>query len=92
MPLRHLFLKVLPAVCAVCARTGAAAAQQPTRSDSARTDSLRRFTLESVTVSVTRAPTDIAHVPLAVAVVGRDEVARGRATAGLDEALVTVPG
>ncbi|HEX9581772.1 MAG TPA: TonB-dependent receptor [Gemmatimonadales bacterium] len=67
-------------------------AQQPGRPDSTEGDSLRRYTLEPITVSVTRNPTDMAHVPLAVSVITRDEIARGRATTGLDEVLVTVPG
>lgn len=65
------------------------AAPQQSRPDSARVDTFR---LAPVTVSVTRAATTLANVPFAVAVVARDEIARGRVTAGLDEALVTVPG
>lgn len=57
--------------------------------DSARVDTFR---LAPVTVSVTRSATRLSNVPYAVSVIQRDEIARGRATAGLDEALVTVPG
>jgi iron complex outermembrane receptor protein len=79
-------------LCTISASVRAAPAQERPGSDSARTDSLRRFVLEPVTVSVTRTPTALAHVPLAVGVVVRDEIARARVTAGIDEALVTVPG
>lgn len=57
--------------------------------DSARADTFR---LAPVIVSVTRSATALANVPYSVSVIHRDEIARGRATAGLDEALVTVPG
>ena len=43
-------------------------------------------------MSVTRSPTDPGRVPFAVALVPRDEIARGRPTQALSEALVTVPG
>src|SRR3989304_1778721 len=68
------------------------AAPPPAPRDTIPADSLRRYTLPPVTVSVTRSETDLGHVPFAVSVVVRDEIARGRVTAGLDEALVTVPG
>ena len=75
-----------------CAVAGPLAGQQPASRDTIPADSLRRYTLPPVTVSVTRSETDLGHVPFAVSVVVRDEIARGRVTAGLDEALVTVPG
>jgi len=68
------------------------AAQERPRADTTRADSLRPVLLTPVIVSVTRSPTDPAHVPFAVSVITRDEIARGRATQGLSEALVTVPG
>lgn len=71
---------------------GRLAAQQRPPADTARADSLRPVLLAPVIVSVTRSPTDAGHVPFAVAVITRDEIARGRATQGLSEALVTVPG
>ena len=67
-------------------------AQERPPADSTRADSLRPVLLAPVVVSVTRSPTDPARVPFAVAVVTRDEIARGRPTQGLSEALVTIPG
>ncbi|HWP39170.1 MAG TPA: TonB-dependent receptor [Gemmatimonadales bacterium] len=92
MTLHRLALRAVLAVCAAHAAACVAHAQQRSPSDTSRADSLRRFVLEPVTVSVTRAPTDLVHVPLAVDVVHREEIARGRATVGIDEALITVPG
>ncbi len=67
-------------------------AQERPPADTARADSLRPVLLSPVIVSVTRSPTDPGRVPFAVAVVPRDEIARGRPTLALSEALVTVPG
>lgn len=67
-------------------------AQERPPADSARADSLRPVLLSPVIVSVTRAPSDPGRVPFAVALVPRDEIARGRPTQGLSEALVTIPG
>ena len=72
--------------------TSGLAAQERPPADSARADSLRPVLLSPVIVSVTRSPTDPGRVPFAVALVPRDEIARGRPTQGLSEALVTVPG
>lgn len=74
------------------AATGTLAAQERPRPDTTRADSLQPVLLAPVIVSVTRSPTDPGHVPFAVSVITRDEIARGRATLGLSEALVTVPG
>lgn len=71
---------------------GTLAAQERPPGDTARADSLKPVLLAPVIVSVTRSPTDPGHVPFAVAIITRDEIARGRATQGLSEALVTVPG
>ena len=68
------------------------AAQEGPPADSTRADSLRPVLLAPVVVSVTRSPTDPGRVPFAVATVLRDEIARGRPTQSLSEALVTVPG
>jgi iron complex outermembrane recepter protein len=59
-------------------------AQQP--------DSAPRFTLAPITVSVTRAPLLLTKTPLAVQIVDRERISRGRPTWGLDEALASVPG
>jgi iron complex outermembrane recepter protein len=59
-------------------------AQQP--------DSAPRFTLTPITVSVTRAPLLLTKTPLAVQIIDRERISRGRLTWGLDEALASVPG
>jgi iron complex outermembrane receptor protein len=79
-------------VAALSLATGSAAAQQPERADTARTDSLRAVLLPPVIVSVTRNPTAAARVPFAVSVIPEREIAQGRLMQGLSEALVTVPG
>lgn len=43
-------------------------------------------------VSATRTPVPLATLPMAVQVVERDRISRGRPTWGLDEALASVPG
>ena len=58
--------------------------------DSARADSARR--LQTVTVSVTRADERTARLPWAVGVQLADDIRRGQATVGVDEALNNVPG
>jgi iron complex outermembrane receptor protein len=91
-------LRISPArvfVCLVIASGYAGAtvaAQQPQRPDSSRGDSLHPVLLPPVIVSVTRSPTDPGHVPFAVAVIDRNEIAHGRPLLGLSETLVTVPG
>ncbi|HKS07363.1 MAG TPA: TonB-dependent receptor [Gemmatimonadaceae bacterium] len=63
---------------------------QGTGADSARADSARR--LQTVTVSVTRADERTARLPWAVGVQLADDIRRGQATVGVDEALNNVPG
>jgi iron complex outermembrane receptor protein len=65
-------------------------AQEP--ADSIRRDSLPATELEPITVSVSRTDAPLRTLPFATATVNRDELQRGRATLGLDEALITVPG
>lgn len=65
-------------------------AQEPP--DTTARDSLPRAVLAPLTVTVTRTDAPLLEVPYGVSVVAREELRRGRATAGLDEALVTVPG
>jgi iron complex outermembrane recepter protein len=55
-------------------------------------DTTPRFTLSPITVSVTRAPLLLTKTPLAIQIVGRDRISRGRPIWGLDEALIAVPG
>lgn len=68
---------------------GSVTAQQRTVADSTRDSTV---VLRPIEVSVTRRQTSLFAVPFAVAIVGRDELLRGRATLGLDEALASVPG
>lgn len=64
----------------------------PQAPDTTRTDSLARATLPPVTVSATRSVGDVERWPFGVAVIGAEDIVYGRATLGLDEALITVPG
>jgi len=85
--------RLTPSVAVWCATLlipTALAAQQPARPDSAARDSAQR--LETIEVTVTRTAEPIARVPAAVGVVGKDDIRRGQATLGLDEALNDLPG
>lgn len=75
----------------LAALTPALAGQQAPP-DSASRDSLPRATLAPVTVTVSRTPAALTRLPFAVATLDGVEFRRGRATAGLDEALAVVPG
>ena len=68
---------------------GALYGQRPGARDSTADSTV---VLRPIEVSVTRAQRPMFSVPFAVSAVSRDELQRGRATIGLDEALVTVPG
>ncbi len=71
------------------------AAQGGARADSSRRaaeDSARVQRLADVRVSVTRAPASEQRSPWAVGVQGKEELTRGQATLGIDEALNNVPG
>lgn len=72
--------------------SGPARAQAPTADSTARRDSLARFTLAPVDVTVTRTETDLRRVPYAVEAVSMTELGRGRGKLTLDEALAGVPG
>lgn len=67
----------------------ASASAQRIVPDSSR-DSTRR--LETVTVSVARSDVRLTKVPWAIGVLTADDVRRGQATVGIDEALNNVPG
>lgn len=60
--------------------------------DSATADTLPRAVLPPVTVSIARAEAALSSLPYAVSAVAADAWRPGRPTAGLDEALLTVPG
>jgi iron complex outermembrane receptor protein len=59
-------------------------AQQP--------DTTPPVTLAPIIVSVTRAVVPLTKIPLAVQLIERAQISRGRPTWGLDEALASVPG
>jgi iron complex outermembrane receptor protein len=67
-------------------------AQQAVPNDSAHADSLARFTLAPIEVTVTRSESDLTRLPFAVEVVTADQTGTGRPRLGLDEGLVAVPG
>jgi len=72
-----------------------AAAQGGARADSSRRaaeDSARVQRLADVKVSVTRSTASEQRAPWAVGVQGKEELTRGQATLGIDEALNNVPG
>ena len=73
------------------ASSRASLAQRPARPDTARRDSAKVL-LPEITVTVTRTPEPLSRVPAAVGVLDRDEIRRGQATRGLDEALNDIPG
>ncbi len=74
-------------LCLVAASPASLAAQQR---DTTRTDSIPR--LPAVEVTVARRPGTIGTLPFAIAEMDSVELRRGRATVGLDEAFVTLPG
>jgi iron complex outermembrane receptor protein len=80
---RHLLgAALLPATLVAAA----AHAQVPVPRDSAAVE------IESLTVTVTRTPEPRSRVPQAVSIIDRKEIARGKATLGVDETLADLPG
>ena len=55
-------------------------------------DSLKAVEVESLTVTVTRAPEPLSRSPRAVDVLNGPAARRGQATLGIDEALSNLPG
>ena len=47
--------------------------------------------IAELTVTVTRTPEPLSRVPQAVSVIDRQEISRGKATLGIDEALSDLP-
>ena len=76
-------------VLAVLALPGAAEGQRRTAADSTQDSTV---VLRPIEVSVTRQTISLYRIPFAVSTLDRDELLRGRATLGLDEALAQVPG
>ena len=88
-------LGVCPGAClGACLAAGplALGAQQPTRADSARRDSLAAQALAAATITVTRTPSSVARAPWAVGVVDKASLSGAQATLGIDEALPAIPG
>ena len=69
-----------------------AAAQVPSRPDTAVRDTSQAARLPDIQVTVTRAPEPLARVPYAVGVLDRKAIQRGQQTTGIDEALSNIPG
>ncbi|MFQ6045966.1 MAG: TonB-dependent receptor family protein [Gemmatimonadales bacterium] len=65
---------------------------QQTPQDTAKADTLPRALLPPLVVSITRADRPLDRVPYSIHVLEGEELRRGRATLGLDEALAKVPG
>ncbi|HEU5261844.1 MAG TPA: TonB-dependent receptor [Gemmatimonadales bacterium] len=80
------------AVAAMCCGMLPRIASAQQRDTTPPHDSLTVFTLPPAVVSVTRTNPPMSKVPLAVQLVGKQEISRARQTLGLDEALFTVPG
>lgn len=70
---------------------GALSAQQ-TPADSAAADSVRAQRLTAVRVEVTRGDATLDKVPWAVGTQRLEQIRRGQATVGIDEALANIPG
>lgn len=67
-----------------------ALAQQPTKPDSTKKDSVP--TLPELTVTVAREEQMVARTPNAIGVVGKRDLQGAQATLGLDESLANIPG
>ncbi|MCH8934684.1 MAG: TonB-dependent receptor [Gemmatimonadetes bacterium] len=76
-------------VLALLALPGAAEGQRRTAADSTQDSTV---VLRPIEISVTRQTISLYRIPFAVSTLDRDELLRGRATLGLDEALAQVPG
>ncbi len=82
--------RVLGACALLAAISRPVSAQEP--ADSTKRDSLPRAELAPITVAVSRSAAPARTLPFAISTVSGDELHRGRATLGLNEALATVPG
>jgi iron complex outermembrane receptor protein len=76
-------------VALMVAAPGAAVGQRRTAADSTQDSTI---VLRPIELSVTRQTVSLFKIPFAVATVDGADLKRGRATLGLDEALVQVPG
>ena len=68
---------------------GVVAGQRRSAADSTRDSTV---VLQPIAVTVTRQAASLYEIPFAVATIERDELLRGRASLGLDEALTQIPG
>ncbi len=69
-----------------------AAGQQAPPTDSAARDSLRAQAIAAQRVTVTRGEAALDRVPWAVGTQRTEQIRRGQATVGIDEALANIPG
>jgi iron complex outermembrane receptor protein len=84
-------MRSLALLAILCAWAGPTAAQQ-SPPDSARADTSRPQALAPVRVNVTRGDAALDRVPWAVGTQRVEQIRRGQATTGIDEALANIPG
>jgi len=83
--------RFLPLLAAVVIAVPASA-QEPVPGDTTGRDTSEVTRLPDLNVTVTRSPEPLERVPFAVGVLNRDDLVRGQATLGIDEALNNLPG
>ena len=81
-----------PLFAALVVLAAPASAQEPVAGDTVGRDTSDVTRLPDLNVTVTRSPEPLARVPFAVGVLNRDDLVRGQATLGIDEALNNLPG
>ncbi len=81
-----------PLFAALVVLAAPASAQEPVTGDTVGRDTSDVTRLPDLNVTVTRSPEPLARVPFAVGVLNRDDLVRGQATLGIDEALNNLPG
>jgi iron complex outermembrane receptor protein len=85
-------MRPIIAVFAAVVAAMPAAAQEPVPGDTAVQDTTGITQLPELNVTVTRVPEPLDRVPFAVGVLDRNDLVRGQATLGIDEALNNLPG
>jgi iron complex outermembrane receptor protein len=81
-----------PLFAALVVLAAPASAQEPVAGDTVGRDTTDVTRLPDLKVTVTRSQEPLARVPFAVGVLNRDDLVRGQATLGIDEALNNLPG
>ena len=92
MKLRWYLLTFLGFVCSSGVVVAPIWATQQPVSDTIRAEPRDSALLDPIRITVTRTTQPMTGVPYAVTVLDRRDAVRGRLTAGLDEALVGIPG